>query len=122
MADGYRKVGQFVKEFVQRGGKVIAGADTGPGTPAGVSLHVEMRMLEEVGLTPMQALQAATSWAMEAWGKSEEVGTIEPGKRADLVVLNGDYMTVPEDQISELSVRMTIVDGRIVYERDGAGR
>ncbi|MBF8305739.1 MAG: hypothetical protein HW398_927, partial [Acidobacteria bacterium] len=46
MTEGYRRVGAFVKEFVQRGGKVIAGTDSGPGAQAaGLNLHVEMRLL-----------------------------------------------------------------------------
>lgn len=111
MAEGYRKAGQFVKEFVQRGGKVIAGDDAGGARPAGVNLHVEMRMLEEVGLTPMQALQAATSWAMEAWGKSQEVGTIQPGKRADLVILNRNPL---EDLTATRDIAEVIQGGKIV--------
>ena len=43
-------------------------------------------------------------------------GSIEPGKLADLVVLSGDIMTVPEEQIVDLSVLMTMVGGAIVHE------
>ena len=50
------------------------------------------------------------------------MGTIEPGKLADLVILEGDYLTVPEDQISQLPIRMTLVDGRIVHEATAAGQ
>ena len=52
----------------------------------------------------------------------EDLGTIEPGKLADLVILEGDYLTVPEDQISQLPIRMTLVDGRIVHEATAAGQ
>lgn len=50
--------------------------------------------------------------------KEDKLGTIEVGKLADLVVLNRDYMTVPEDDIRDLSSVLTMVDGRIVYESD----
>jgi hypothetical protein len=44
-------------------------------------------------------------------------GSIEKGTYADLVVLSGDYLEVPDDRISELEPVMTIVGGRIMYER-----
>ena len=64
-----------------------------------------------------QALRASTIG--NAWLSFEEdvKGSIEPGKYADLVVLSGDIMTCPEDQIENLTVLMTIVGGRIVFER-----
>ncbi|MBI4483247.1 MAG: amidohydrolase family protein [Acidobacteria bacterium] len=49
------------------------------------------------------------------------VGTIEPGKWADLVVLDGDYMEVTEEQISDLKVVMTLVGGKVVFEAGGPG-
>ena len=54
-----------------------------------------------------------------AWFSSEEKikGSIETGKLADLVVLTGDYLTVPEDKIREISAVMTIVGGKVVYEK-----
>jgi predicted amidohydrolase YtcJ len=48
--------------------------------------------------------------------KEDKLGTIEVGKLADLVVLNRDYMTVPEDDIRDLKSVLTMVDGRIVYK------
>jgi len=51
-------------------------------------------------------------------GDEDKLVSIEPGKLADLVVLEGDYMTVQEDQISELEITVTIVGGRIVYSRN----
>jgi predicted amidohydrolase YtcJ len=45
-------------------------------------------------------------------------GSIEPGKLADLVVLNGRILDVPPDQIKDLQVEMTIIDGEIVYQKE----
>ena len=59
-----------------------------------------------------------TIWAAEYVGDENKLGSLEAGKLADLVVLDGDYMSVPEDQISELEAVLTIVGGRIVYSRD----
>jgi predicted amidohydrolase YtcJ len=63
------------------------------------------------------ALRMKTIWAAAYVGDEKKLGSIETGKLADLVVLDGDYMSVPEDQISELEVTLTIVGGRVVYER-----
>ena len=50
----------------------------------------ELPLLVAAGLTPMQAVQAATGWAAECLGVAHEIGTVEKGKLADLVVVDGD--------------------------------
>jgi cytosine/adenosine deaminase-related metal-dependent hydrolase len=95
---GYKNVLEFTRRFVQLGGKVQAGTDTITGGVPGASLHHEMEMLVEAGLTPMQALKAATSWSAELLaGKNgargnPKVGSITPGNFADLVVVGADPM------------------------------
>jgi len=70
-------------------------------------------------ITRQEALWMATNWASRWYFDENIQGTIEPGKLADLVVLGGDYMGVPEDQISDIPVLMTIVGGKVVYEKEG---
>lgn len=62
-------------------------------------------------------LRMATIWNSRYTGDEKKLGSIEVGKLADMVVLSGDYMTVPEEKLSDLRVDLTIVDGRIVYDR-----
>ena len=69
-------------------------------------------------ITRREALYMSTNWAAYYTGDEEILGTIEPGKLADLVVIDGDYLTVPEDQIGELPITLTMVDGRIVFEAE----
>lgn len=70
---------------------VLAGTDGGdPYTVPGFSLHEELAELVAAGLTPMQALQAATRNAAIFLGTPQDFGTIEPGRRADLVLLRAD--------------------------------
>ncbi|MBI3941295.1 MAG: amidohydrolase family protein [Acidobacteria bacterium] len=71
-------------------------------------------------VTRQEALWMATSWATRFYYGDEKIlGTVETGKLADLVVLGGDYMGVPEDKISDIPVLMTLVGGKVMYEKEG---
>ncbi|MCZ6753328.1 MAG: amidohydrolase family protein, partial [Acidobacteria bacterium] len=61
------------------------------------------------------------AWAARYSGDEDQLGTIEEGKIGDLVVLGQDYLTVPADQISEIPIVLTILGGKIVYDRDRDG-
>ena len=61
------------------------------------------------------ALRMHTAWAAEYILKADKVGSLEPGKLADLVVLDKDYMTIPEDAIATIQAQMTIYDGKIAF-------
>jgi hypothetical protein len=117
LAEGYRRAGQFVKQFAEAGGKIVSGTDSGAGRigTSGLTLHEEMLMLSEVGVPPMNVLQASTGWAMEAWGKGKEAGTLEVGKRADVLVLNRN----PLDDMRATMDIFRIVQGGNVVDREG---
>src|SRR5215211_3109849 len=99
---------------------VAAGVNVAMGTDSGITPHgdnlEELQLMAENGMTPEQALVATTSSAAELMGLDGELGTIEPGKRADLVVVDGD----PYD-FATLRSRITAVyqDGRLVHEALG---
>jgi imidazolonepropionase-like amidohydrolase len=77
----------------QAGVPFLAGTDT-PGVPyvfPGFSLHEELALLvAEGGFTPLEALQAATRDSARFLGREKDLGTVEPGKLADLVLLDAD--------------------------------
>ena len=81
-------------------------------TPSGV------RVGPEHELTVEEALRAHTFDAARALAMDDRLGSIEMGKLADLVVLDGDLGSTAPDRLRSLDVWMTIVDGRIVYRRD----
>ena len=73
-----------------RGVPILAGTDqNNPGTAPGASLHGELALLIEAGLTPLQALQAATSATARAFRLTDR-GRIAPGLRADLLLVQGN--------------------------------
>jgi amidohydrolase family protein len=96
---GFKNVLEFTRRYVAAGGKIHAGTDTIAGGTPGLSMHHEMEMLVEAGLTPMQALKAATSWSAELLqGKNgargtAKIGSIRPGNFADLVVVSADPLS-----------------------------
>jgi hypothetical protein len=78
------------------GVKIMAGTD-GPLSQAGAALHDELALLVKAGLSPMQALQSATRHAAEFLGQLHEIGTIERGKVADIVVLDANPLVEIEN-------------------------
>lgn len=69
----------------------------------------------ENALSREQAIRAMTIWAAKAAFEEEQKGSLEVGKTADFVVLKQDVMTAPEDQIPNIKVEQTFVNGKIVY-------
>jgi imidazolonepropionase-like amidohydrolase len=89
LREGHRRLQEFLRELVKAGGHVVTGTDA-PAVMPGASLHREMEFLVEAGLSPMQAIQAATSAGAQYLGQEKELGTIQEGKLADAVILRGD--------------------------------
>jgi imidazolonepropionase-like amidohydrolase len=80
-----------VKRLSDAGVSIAVGTEAGnPGTFHGPSMYRELEILQEAGLTPMQALVASTRTAADAMGRADSVGTLERGKFADLLVLEAD--------------------------------
>lgn len=79
----------FVRAFAEAGGTILAGSDSSFSTH-GLELHRELQLLVDAGLTPMQALQSATRNPARVLRKGSELGTIEPGKLADLLIVTAD--------------------------------
>ncbi len=84
-----KRMQDLVRRLVDNGGRVTAGTDS-PIIPYGLSLLAEIEIFVDGGLTPFQALQTATLWPAEEMGVADQLGTIEPGKLADLTILQGD--------------------------------
>ena len=80
-----------LRRALASGVKIAAGTDAGGhGHPKNA---LEIECLVKAGLTPLQALRAATGWAAECLGREREFGTVEKGKLADLIVVAGDPLS-----------------------------
>jgi imidazolonepropionase-like amidohydrolase len=88
---GYENLILFYRQFVEAGGKILAGTDTESAVAPGISLHHELELLvHEKILSPEQAIVSATRLPAEFLDRSEDMGTLEKGKVADLVILRSD--------------------------------
>lgn len=91
---------------------IVLGTDTNnPFVFPGHSVHLELELLVEAGLTPMEALVAATRRPSEMLGREDDFGTIEPGKRADLLVLAADPLA---DIRNTRTIEIVIRGGELV--------
>ena len=103
-----------LKAIAAAGGTIVAGTDA-PIVPYGLSLHVELETFVHAGLTPFQALQTATVNAAQALGLGDELGTIEPGKIADLTFLGSDPLL---DIRNTRDVKRVMRGGRVYTVQD----
>jgi predicted amidohydrolase YtcJ len=69
-------------------------------------------------VTREEALRMCTNNGAYQLGEESKLGSIEPGKLGDLIVIDKDFMTVPEDEISKIQVLLTVVGGKVVYEAE----
>jgi len=102
------ETGRMVKALFDAGVPVVAGTD---GALPGYSVLRSIEMFVAAGLTPMQAILSATSVPATAMGLSKDAGTIEAGKRADLIVLNADPLA---DIRNIRRLRWVVANGRVM--------
>jgi hypothetical protein len=114
MREGHRRLQEFLCEVVKAGGNVVAGTDAGPAVVPGISLHRELELLVAAGLSPMRAIMAATKVGAAYLGKANDLGTIEEGKLADLIVIRGNPL---ENIRHTREIEVVIKDGEIVDTR-----
>ena len=112
--DKERQIGKAQRENFQRA--VRAGVKIAFGTDAGVYPHGfnarQFRFMVRYGLTPMQAIQSATTSAADLLGWSDRVGSVAPGRYADLVAVDGD----PLADITLLEHVNFVMKGGVVYK------
>jgi imidazolonepropionase-like amidohydrolase len=104
-----RPMQDLVRRVVKGGGIVIAGTDS-PIFPYALAYHTELEIFQQGGLTPFEVLQTATTRAADALGEGANLGSIEAGKLADLVIVTDDPLA---DVKNARKVRTVIKYGEV---------
>jgi len=107
---GYDKANEFIRRFVEAGGILKEGSDP-PRGMAALLMHQALAMDVEAGVSAMKAIQAATLNVARTFKKDKEYGSIEPGKVADLSIIEGDPLA---DIWMTQNVKMVIMDGKVI--------
>ncbi len=85
----------IIEQLKNEGAGIILGTDKAvPYVVAGFSEHIEMRLLRKAGLRNYEVIQAATINAVECLKKEKEIGTIEKGKKADLILTQDNPLKI----------------------------
>jgi imidazolonepropionase-like amidohydrolase len=106
------KVVGLVKRYHEQGVRLLAGSDLpNRWVVPGISLHQELELLASAGIKPLEVLTIATRNGAQALGIDGETGTLEPGKRADLVVLSADPLA---DIQNTRRVEQVLLGGRVL--------
>jgi imidazolonepropionase-like amidohydrolase len=106
----YEKANEFIRRFVAAGGRLKEGSDP-PRGMAAMLVHEALAMDVEAGVPPMTAIQAATINVAKTFKKDKDYGSVEPGKIADLSIIEGDPL---KDIWMTQNVKMVVIDGRMV--------
>ena len=128
--NNYRLWMTFVNEYKNRGGRVTAGSDNGfIYETYGFGYIRELELLREAGFHPLEVIRSATLYGAQALGQEKDLGSVEVGKLADIVIVNanplknlqvlygtGAVHLTPDNKITRIGgVQFTVKDG-IVYD------
>ncbi|MBO9616441.1 MAG: PD40 domain-containing protein [Dyadobacter sp.] len=104
----YPNIEKTMVRLMRSGARLTPGTDS-PIIPSGLSYHAELQSWVAAGLSPFETLRAATQWSAQQAGVGDDLGTLQPGKLADMVIVDGD----PLRQIKDLlNVKAVIQNGK----------
>ncbi len=106
--DSFRKMLALVKLMHDSGITIVAGTDSLPG----FALHRELELYVQAGIPAPEVLRIATLGAATVMHRADTLGSIEPGKLADFIVVDGD----PTTNISDIRKVVTVVKDGLIYQ------
>jgi imidazolonepropionase-like amidohydrolase len=104
------------KKIHQAGIKIAMGTDTTVDPEVGKNAY-ELEIYVDLGMTPMEAIQTATKNAAEAIGLGRETGTLEPGKYADIIAVDGNPLSDIRVLQDKEKVKLVVKEGQILVDR-----
>jgi len=108
---GVNKMLDFLLRFVRAGGVLLAASDTVGSAAAGITLHQELEVFVDMGLTPMEAILTATKNTADFYLPGKGLGTLSVGNYADLLILNANPL---DDIRNTRKIEMVMQGGRIM--------
>ena len=110
----YNDLKNIIRRFYEAGVNITTGTDAGaPDIQFGEAIHLDLECMVEAGMSPMDAIIATTGKAAENLGKEKELGTIEKGKLADIIVISGDPLV---NIANTKNIKLVIKDGKIIVD------
>ncbi len=110
----YERWMTFINEFKNRGGRVCAGSDSGfIYNLYGFGFIRELELLQEAGFHPLEAIRAATLKSAELLGIADEVGSVEAGKRADLLIVEENPLVNTKSLYGTGAIKLNDKTGRV---------
>jgi len=110
-----QSMSRFVKALHEAGVPLVLGSDAFGALVPGFAVHQELRLLVDAGLTPYEALRTGTVNVAKYLRESDTAGSIEPGKRADFILLEGNPL---QDIANAAQVRGVFINGRWISETE----
>ena len=109
----YETVALFLRQYAWAGGRILVSTDGNERSNIipGLGLHVVMQGIINMGIPAMTAIQASTLWPAQALGIDKHYGSVEVGKTADFVIIEGDPLA---DISATRNIRMVIMDGKVM--------
>jgi imidazolonepropionase-like amidohydrolase len=116
----YAELEAIIKRFYEAGVNISTGTDAGaPDIQFGEAVHNDMECMVAAGMSPMDTIIATTGKAAENLGKQDELGTIEKGKLADMIVVAGN----PAQHIGDAkNIKLVMKDGKIMVDKLGLSK
>jgi len=110
---GSETVAAFMRQYIAAGGKILTSSDGVESSPIvpGFAQHLIMQGITVMGVPPMAAIQGSTLWPAEALGIDEDYGSVEVGKVADFVIVEGNPLT---NIATTRSIRAVIMGGKVM--------
>ena len=113
----YSAMYQAARQMIDLGLPVVLATDFNPGSSPTASMPMVLSLAStQMRMPPAESITAATINAAYSLRRGDRIGSLEPGKLADLTVLDRDYFTIPDADIKKIRPVLTLLGGKVVHD------